>query len=715
MGDVAGFIKNRDKFEMLPVTSEFAHLYPSPPGGGLNEVIVRHFLKQLASALSFLRAKQLIHRDLKPQNLLLTPTNYTPLPSDEESENWDKMVGITTLPVLKVADFGFARELQVSSLAETLCGSPLYMAPEILRYEKYDAKADLWSMGTVLYEMISGRPPFRATNHVDLLRKIEEGNDRINFPSRTVASDQLKDLIFGLLKRSPVHRMGFAQFFNHPAVQEDIPGVDPAYKVSRKIVPKEIPPTQAQRRESVVGEAGDTSTSRVAEQKDVGQYEMDYREKERNRDGPSAHELDNEIDLPFARPTRQGTSPPLARPSVEQRRVTIPQAKEQQSNSPSSRTPIHTHFPSTARQETNVQRPSNAAMERHYSSPPFQSHPISPHQRTDTKSRSDRDLPRGGIRDNRDSRERIDPDLVSEYVVIEKRSVEVNALADELAASPRVGIQTAASNASNAALARRSSSGRPPSRPSSSGKSMPPQARSLEKKYGASPGSAATSALARALTLAPFRIFGMGSPKYSPPPQPSSFPTYTPPGYGAVVMTNAAKIINLSEEDQAIVNTLESCASKGDVVYHFAAVKYSQLVPMAPGIPQGLSLLPPSEGEGPEASNSEFDLTPEAVVMLAEQALVLYVKCISLLNRAMQIAGKWWSRTNLEPNGAYHRSHAAEKINGTVQWIRQRFNEAMEKADYVRLKLKEAHHKAQGNSNYSTPLLVRLSLHYRLM
>ena len=74
--------------------------------------------------------------------------------------------------MLKIADFGFARSLPSTSLAETLCGSPLYMAPEILRYEKYDAKADLWSVGTVLYEMVVGRPPFRATNHVELLRKI---------------------------------------------------------------------------------------------------------------------------------------------------------------------------------------------------------------------------------------------------------------------------------------------------------------------------------------------------------------------------------------------------------------------------------------------------------------------------------------------------------------------------------------------------------------
>jgi serine/threonine-protein kinase ULK/ATG1 len=52
--------------------------------------------------------------------------------------------------VLKIADFGFARHLETAALAETLCGSPLYMAPEILSFKRYDAKADLWSVGAVL-------------------------------------------------------------------------------------------------------------------------------------------------------------------------------------------------------------------------------------------------------------------------------------------------------------------------------------------------------------------------------------------------------------------------------------------------------------------------------------------------------------------------------------------------------------------------------------
>lgn len=140
------------------------------------------------------------------------------------------------LPVLKIADFGFARSLPHLSLAETLCGSPLYMAPEILRYEKYDAKADLWSVGAVLYEMCTGKPPFRAQNHVELLKRIEKAQDVITFPGDvdersgssgaspqtghhfTPISDDIKNLIRQLLKRNPVERISFEEFFMNPTV-----------------------------------------------------------------------------------------------------------------------------------------------------------------------------------------------------------------------------------------------------------------------------------------------------------------------------------------------------------------------------------------------------------------------------------------------------------------------------------------------------------------
>ncbi|GMF13851.1 unnamed protein product [[Candida] boidinii] len=103
-------------------------------------------------------------------------------------------------------------------MAETLCGSPLYMAPEILRYEKYNAKADLWSIGAIIYEMIVGKPPFSASNHMELVKKIQKTKDKINFPSNFEINQDLIRLVCALLKLNPTERMGFKEFFNDPII-----------------------------------------------------------------------------------------------------------------------------------------------------------------------------------------------------------------------------------------------------------------------------------------------------------------------------------------------------------------------------------------------------------------------------------------------------------------------------------------------------------------
>lgn len=119
LGDLSYFIHKRQQIQTsVPLLSSLFERYPSE-GYGLNQIIVLHFLKQLASALQFLRKLNLVHRDIKPQNLLLS------YPCKNEDEFINKnYVAIWELPILKIADFGFARFLPNTSLAETLCGSP---------------------------------------------------------------------------------------------------------------------------------------------------------------------------------------------------------------------------------------------------------------------------------------------------------------------------------------------------------------------------------------------------------------------------------------------------------------------------------------------------------------------------------------------------------------------------------------------------------------
>ncbi|XP_018778830.1 serine/threonine-protein kinase ULK3 isoform X2 [Serinus canaria] len=117
----------------------------------LPEKVARVFLQQLACALKFLHDRNISHLDLKPQNILLSaPEN----------------------PQLKLADFGFAQYMSPWDEKHVLRGSPLYMAPEMVCRQHYDARVDLWSVGVILYEALFGKPPFASRSFAELEEKI---------------------------------------------------------------------------------------------------------------------------------------------------------------------------------------------------------------------------------------------------------------------------------------------------------------------------------------------------------------------------------------------------------------------------------------------------------------------------------------------------------------------------------------------------------------
>uniref|UniRef100_A0A8C0Y8Z0 non-specific serine/threonine protein kinase n=2 Tax=Cyprinus carpio TaxID=7962 RepID=A0A8C0Y8Z0_CYPCA len=172
--------------------------------GTLREDTLRVFLQQIAAAMRILNSKGIIHRDLKPQNILLSYTGR-------------KKSSINGIRI-KIADFGFARYLQSNMMAATLCGSPMYMAPEVIMSQNYDAKADLWSIGTVIYQCLVGKPPFQANSPQDLRMFYEKNKTLVpNIPRET--SPQLEDLLLGLLQRNQKDRMDFDTFFSHPFLE----------------------------------------------------------------------------------------------------------------------------------------------------------------------------------------------------------------------------------------------------------------------------------------------------------------------------------------------------------------------------------------------------------------------------------------------------------------------------------------------------------------
>ncbi|XP_055592572.1 serine/threonine-protein kinase ULK2 [Uranotaenia lowii] len=173
--------------------------------GTLSEDTIRLFLVQLASAMKALYEVGVVHRDLKPQNILLSHSCGKHLPAPSK---------IT----LKIADFGFARFLQDGNMAATLCGSPMYMAPEVIMSLQYDAKADLWSLGTIVFQCLTGKAPFQAQTPQELKMFYEKNaNLAPKIPPGT--SKELTELLMGLLRRNAKERMNFEMFFCHAFLQ----------------------------------------------------------------------------------------------------------------------------------------------------------------------------------------------------------------------------------------------------------------------------------------------------------------------------------------------------------------------------------------------------------------------------------------------------------------------------------------------------------------
>lgn len=668
LGDLSLFIKKRDKLITHPATHDMARKYPVAPNSGLHEVVIRHFLKQLSSALEFLRSNNYVHRDVKPQNLLLLPSRSF---RDQRqfhilSASQDSLIpvsGLTSLPMLKLADFGFARVLPSTSLADTLCGSPLYMAPEILRYERYDAKADLWSVGTVLYEMITGRPPFRARNHVELLRKIEAAEDVIKFPREVVVSSEMKALVRSLLKRSPVERLSFENFFAHPVVTNDIPGL------VEDDIPK--PPPKRELETIPQGEALPSPRS----------------------PGPSrgtGHDF-------IPRDAGSSRSPRDAAPRSPQTGSPGDGRYRRQTGD------VHrlSESPRNGGEGLGIQRPTP---QHTVSTPNYQPHLTTrpSRDRVVTPGVSPTDVRRPpAVNREASEEEQAAQDVMFErdYVLVERRHVEVNALADELAANQVPGMQRGQQmvRRSTQQGAPTSTTGAIPTPASQTalvaqGRAGQDKRSSYEKALSSSPSSA-SSAITKAIQDASLRLFGFkmapvrGAKGHSPPMyQP--FPAYPTPSAPAGLLGDG-KSSPSADEDVRAKDAMEEYAERSDCVYGFAEVKYKQLVPLAPSMDHGLGGVPMDQ-----LADEEDGLTVEAIVSLSEEALVLYVKSLTLLARAMDIASVWWSKKSrgavATGVSAAVSEHVAQKINAIVQWVRQRFNEVLEKSEIVRLKLLEA-------------------------
>lgn len=164
-----------------------------------------------------------IHRDLKLQNIML----HFPELSDkilamnkEERKRFLRNVDLTTTKFeIKIADFGFSKKLKSKSqINKTICGTPLYMAPQVVQKTAYSYKADIWSLGVILFELLNSQTPFHARNRAEFEGKVEASNYGFK---QTVKDNLTLETIFFLsqcLQHNEDERKCVSELINHPYI-----------------------------------------------------------------------------------------------------------------------------------------------------------------------------------------------------------------------------------------------------------------------------------------------------------------------------------------------------------------------------------------------------------------------------------------------------------------------------------------------------------------
>ena len=178
---------------------EYLNKYNKP----FSQEIVQHIMRQVISGFVYLHSNKILHRDIKLENLLVK------FPTEEDKENLNMLKC-----EIKITGFGFSRYLKGQNLAKSLLGNPINMDPKILRKMQkldndtefgYDQKADIWSLGTITYELLVGCPAFEANSYDELLDKIEKGKYKI--PHEIILSKEALCFLNGMLQYNPNCRL----------------------------------------------------------------------------------------------------------------------------------------------------------------------------------------------------------------------------------------------------------------------------------------------------------------------------------------------------------------------------------------------------------------------------------------------------------------------------------------------------------------------------
>ncbi|CAB1338091.1 unnamed protein product [Coregonus sp. 'balchen'] len=151
--------------------------------GSFEDSTTRFYTACVVEAFAYLHSKGIIYRDLKPENLILDHRGYA-----------------------KLVDFGFAKKIGFGKKTWTFCGTPEYVAPEIILNKGHDISADYWSLGILMYELLTGSPPFSGPDPMKTYNIILRGIDMIEFPKKITKNSA--NLIKKLCRDNPSERLG---------------------------------------------------------------------------------------------------------------------------------------------------------------------------------------------------------------------------------------------------------------------------------------------------------------------------------------------------------------------------------------------------------------------------------------------------------------------------------------------------------------------------
>ena len=158
----------------------------------IKEEYCKYYFYQIVNGLNHLEKLNIIHRDLKPENILLSNNKKN----------------------IKLIDFGLAKSKSIKR-SESICGSPLYMAPELLNNNKIKEKSDIWSIGIILYEMIYGKNPFQSCRDFQELILAVNSEKKLFNNNKNNISKECEDLLRKLLTEEK-ERLNITDIINHP-------------------------------------------------------------------------------------------------------------------------------------------------------------------------------------------------------------------------------------------------------------------------------------------------------------------------------------------------------------------------------------------------------------------------------------------------------------------------------------------------------------------